>query len=338
MPDQIIQGKLNVNNLGPEFQGKLNANFPQGFQTIQSKVPYDELPGYTESYDQKGNESRRLLICNWEDSNVFPSEMLGLVTGGTPYLKRQIPEVHPRKTWMYADECHLREGRGAWVQDFAGAMMISFKDAVNELDGKSVFEVIYRPRSYAVQSDAAYKAADQTGSEFGRWVTPRKYFSVENYAMPGEAFCWGQDGFKPNGDPVSPIPEGLAIQRGINELRYRWDWVPYSSVPWQKINATVGKVNLKPFDGVYDDFAYPPGTCLCAAPQVSERYYDPVGNPIVSVEFILLYRADSTWNQFFRKSPGAFQDVISSYFKKTNPPPPPPYNYADFSQLFIPGA
>ncbi|MBY0523423.1 MAG: hypothetical protein K2R98_08485 [Gemmataceae bacterium] len=325
-----LDGKI-VNNLQPDQIAKLLVQVGRGAVLVNNKVvPFDEVPGYRSRWDQDSGEIVRLLMTDWSFEDLFPTAMLGDVGfgNGAPRgcFNRTLPHQHPKKKFLYAMECRETDARGAYQMTDG---LIAFRDFVNNLDGKAIFEVIYRRPPWAVLNDVdlgkqVQNDGDTPTYEFGRWIVPDGAFTDEAYTLPGNALRWAQGG--------QLIPEPLTKQRQIEERRYLWHWVHDEAVKDlfdTTLPQVVGRVNATAFDGCA------PGTLLCRPPVKSKLRSTPGGNPVRDVEFIMLRRMDSTWNQFFRRTSNKFEDVLLN--AQAGPLPQgqdAPYFSADFGQLF----
>ncbi len=312
-----------INNIqGPPAGGQLiNNQLEAGFALLQNgtRIPYVELPGYTQDSDLDSNSARRVLMTDWTNVDSFPVAMLGdVAVGQGGFLSRSLPDRHPSKPFMYCKSVRLREGRGAFYTGDTGT--IAYKDFVNNIDGAAVFDVEYADPDYPIMSDVAIAAAAVDGTfEFHRFVSYDTQEQAETLGLPGQAFKWLSDN--------APIVEGLSIQREVQEVHYRWRWVPETTINnlrFKVLPQTVGRCNVAAFDG------YQPQTALCAPPQFTRLKHTPSGNPIRDVEFVLLVRLDgTTWNQFYRPKAKGFDTAIPG-----NLAAQPPFPTADFNQLF----
>lgn len=318
------------------------------YKTKARGIPYGELDGYTESYNQDGPESRRILITPWTAAEHFPVAMMGDVSrAGGLTLNRIVPERHPKPELGYCVELKLSRGIGAPVKD-GGAGMLKYIDRVNNLDGVAVWEAVYRPLPYTVKVDDELReqvkgGGGGAGSELNRYVIREFENNVEVYTLPGNSMVWGSPVPSRNGVQIhnEQITEPLPMQRGLATLRYTWCWVP-EPIP-SHIFALQGKVNAASFDG------QDPGFLLLQSIDISERKYTASGNPCRFITYLMLLRADSGWNSFYRPRLSRFDNTylrVAPEFAgplrpgEQAPVPvrgaPAPYKLDFFAALFTP--
>ena len=294
--------------------------------TATSGIPYEWLPAYNENFTHSDSDSvAHCIVLDTPDFRMhFPIDMMG---DAIPGISRKLPQTHPHKTWMYCVECKLMDGKGAWRTSSVGAIEFFANYPNQPTQGYLIYEVTYRPVPYTVLPDTAIT------SELDRYVVRKWNISIETYQMPGNTFGWSDEG------TIVPIPENIAKQRPFIELHYSWHWVP-EPIKMSVIVDTVGKINQNPFDNTPGpankghDTAFKAGHLLCAPPEISDRMYTPSGQAVRDINYVFLFRPDSTWNDFFQKQKGDFVRVYKIHNGAVAVPSSSVYEEADFAKLF----
>lgn len=296
---------------------------PLSLTTENFSIPYEWLPTYTETYAQEEQEIHATAIVNdtAEARQFFPVAILGdasCAAGGI--ITRLLPASHPTKSWLYGQECTLREGKGAWRVGAAGMVEFFANYPIKPEDGKLIYDITYRP--------VPYEVTNAIRTELDRYVERRYNISTETYQMPGDTF-----GYFNSENKFIQIPEPIAKLRPFIELHYNWHWVP-EPIPMTAIRRCVGKVNKNPFDNAskQQNTAFQAGHLLCSPPEIGPRLYTPAGNRVRNIHYVFLYRPDTSWNDFFLKSMGDFVAV----YHATGPGARSerPYKEAEFFDLF----
>jgi hypothetical protein len=306
-----------------------------------NKVDYTEIiEGYREIYRPNGNESVRILECNWNDRYGFIQDLIGypkLDGFVAPFtLFRRLPEPHPELAYLYAVEADLLKGVG--VPDISpDSNLIRFLNKVptdpipepgTEEFGRARFAVIYRWLPYVLAKDG------DVDSEIDRFVERRQTFSAENLGLPGNGFQFLTDYAAHNNNTLQDNVQRLLFTK---ELSYIWYQVP--AIPEANIRNCIGKVNSMAFDTLGtvgldgSPLGYPARTLLMIAPDI-RPYSSTFGSLLYEIVYKFLYRPD-TWTAAIRPGKAEFESVV---FKNTGANHSAgdygPYLQADFATLF----
>lgn len=287
---------------------------PQGGQLVN--VPaYQIRPGYRESHSLTSGEARMVVITSWANTTRFASYWLGdAQPGDNGKIKRTPPQRHPLKH-LYAVECNLTGALGAPGIDASTGYPVYFdNNPQGRGDGGAEYEIVFRSLPYEIKGDDAVQHEGQ------RWITFEYNPTVEALSLPGGSFKWKSDNVQ--------IPEGIAVQRPLLEVRFTIHQVPLASAQNNHINTirdVMGKVNREEYIG------YARESALCLTPRLGPFEYLPSGSIVRTVEHTILVRLDSTWLQFFRNNGaggGAFDTAIPRDENGR-----PVYETADFNSL-----
>lgn len=303
-------------------------------RTVNGEIAYCEKPPYSENWNPEAGEVRRTLMTNWSDLPGFPAAVLGDVQRAGGRLQRSLPMPIPGRDHLFAVECNLKNGHGAFEAD-PGTGVIKFLDKVNDLEGFAEWEVVFRPLPFDVLSDAAVAGV----GEIGRWVVREWHGGSEVYTLPGNAFVWKTVVERLGQRNNDPVPEGLPKQRPIDQLRYTWVHVPepLPSTIFNPVNPIIGKINAKDFDGANGNPTYGPKTLLLLDVEITPRMWTPSGRAIRNITYVMGLRPDSGWNAFYRASLNSFDAILA----KAQIPgqlagSEQPYEQRELGDLFLP--
>lgn len=247
-------------------------------------IYYEHAPGYQEASGPQAQEVRHPVFVPWSAARQFPAAVLGTVTAD---LKRTLPLQHPRKPWLYAVRCELREGKGALLENGNDLKFVDNQpDGVKE--GWALFEITYRPLPYELTARPPLPSH----------IIRETNLSLDSLTIEGTIYRWVSDN--------EPIKAGLSVLAPQGAIRYTWLSVPESAITKIADKAqrdTVGYVNDM-------DFAnFGAETLLCLSPKIGRRYHSPNGLAVRDIVYTFLLRIPG-WNFFYRPSTGQHERVV----------------------------
>jgi len=316
--------------------------------------------------DQPG-EAKLMFWVPWGQNAPFKDWVLGGagrdVSNGL--LDRIIPVAHPSYPWLFASHAGIMANAGymdfnPYVTDERPSGQGKKTPAPGLFDGnpaktdwgKSLWEVTFRPRPYAVYSDDLMDGLGSNGkplSEICRYVARTMTHAFQFLPIPqgndtnSLRFIEGPKGIGPQ---VTVSQSGAIATAGqlidsssMNKFMFEgtavYDWYLVPDLNTAVFAEIEGTTNNDVFDPPFDAVdattgqqvkiggallygGFPRGTLLCMAPNVTEKR-DCAGKVLFDISFKFLYRPQG-WNKF-PASDGGFYEAG---FNAGNPIPVAP--------------
>lgn len=312
-------------------------------KTFRGSIPYAEMMEYgTVFQGGEAVESRRLLLCNWNDRynltlSMLPRVAIGAATGETLTiskfniqpnpgpttvnrlaLNRSEPERHPVYPHLFAAHAREIEGVGSPTLDpNTGAMSWSQTPAPNQTPntGLAKVEITYKVFPYAINAYTDVQVNQNKGPgalgsyESCRYTSLKAKGSIKVFSFPaGGGTFW--EVFPRNGQNRMAVNDPGVFQVPQVHLSYTWHMVP--KVPGAALSM-MGCVNSQVFDVVdrklpWQTQSYPIGTVLYLHPEISDPYWMVDGLPVVDITYHCIYQPGGH-NRFVLGSAGGFVPV-----------------------------
>lgn len=312
---------------------------------------FQEMDGYRESFSYQEQSAERVFGVLWSQRHQFVEHFLGRNVNEDSLIKRDLPEQHPERPWLYADSVAMMDSPGKLSErfifarcpdgtilkddedKFLGSRMIKYEDAAAQYgggEGLAIYRVTYKTHPFELLTDdqAILRAAElNIPRELTRFVERDVSFSVQNIPLGKLASSGSLISFTegPAGIKGTKVPEAGVKIFPREQLLYRWHRVP--DVPYEHIANIVGKVNSKTFDN-YGGRSFRKETLLCQAPKVVRLPRDPArGKVNHMITYVFDYNPEG-WNKL-PASDGNFYRVGFG-----GDPNKPIYPLVEFNNLF----
>jgi hypothetical protein len=267
----------------------------------------DDRPGIMRRWTESGPEVEVRFLCEWGSGQQLAASLQGYITQNDDgSLSRVPPYSLPFAPLLYCTRIGEEEpftpsvGSDGWMQ-YSG----------------TIIPATFSALTWQIDDSASDGRVDPSGLAY---TTTKFRVSYETYSPPAGAYYLG-----PFGTGAKRLSEGsIGIIRANVEINLVRHWI--TSIPLDETLNLAGCVNDEEI--TVANRTFPRGYLLFAGLETEPRN-DANGYPVQELNYSILGRNDSEWNQILDDN-AAFQYMNSSSAGTGSPP----FKYVSFSYLF----